>query len=269
MISEIKKEIEKYKKMLMVMDKFKEKEPKGYLKYQDRGGRTFYYHMQKNEATGKVEKRYIKKSEEDLARRLAQKQYYSRIRPIVEMNKQLLEKMLKRYDEDGINREYDRLPIYRKILIIPILGSKEEIIRRWYKKANGSMAPYPEYRVYKTEQGELVRSKSEVIIANALYAHRDVLLYEYERPLEVVRSGHKSIIHPDFTILNLKTGRIKYWEHAGILDAGKYADDFVERERIYINNDFLPGVDLIHSYETSNTPLNIDTIRQIINKQIL
>ena len=269
MINEIKKEIEKYKKMLVIIGRFEEKKPEGYLKYEKRGDAVFYYQICKNEKTGKMEKRYIKKRERDLAKRLAQKQYYSRIKPIVEKNLQLLEQMMKKYDEEGINRQYERLPIHRKTLITPILGSKEEMIRRWEKKPSGSVVPYPEFRVYKTEQGELVRSKSEVIIANALYAHKDVLLYEYERPLEVLENGHKSIIHPDFTIINLVTGRIKYWEHAGILDAGKYADDFVKRERIYIDNDLLPGIDLVHSYETSNTPLNIGTIKQIIKKQIL
>ena len=63
-----------------------------------------------------------------------------------------------------------------------------------------------------------MRSKSEVIIANILAKNNEHLLYKYERPLEVVIAGHTQTIHPDFTIINIHTGKITYWEHAGRMD---------------------------------------------------
>lgn len=77
---------------------------------------------------------------------------------------------------------------------------------------------HPENLRYETEQGDLVRSKSEVIIANILYQHRKDILYKYERPLEVMSDGKERNIYPDFTILNIHTGKVTYWEHAGRMD---------------------------------------------------
>lgn len=53
---------------------------------------------------------------------------------------------------------------------------------------------YPETLRYETSAGEYVRSKSEVIIANLLYAKSDKLLYKYERPLLLKNHGQE-IIH--------------------------------------------------------------------------
>jgi len=44
---------------------------------------------------------------------------------------------------------------------------------------------------YETEQRDMVRSKSEVIIANLLYHNRNAILYKYEKPLEVIENGRK------------------------------------------------------------------------------
>ena len=88
---------------------------------------------------------------------------------------------------------------------------------------------YPENLRYETERGDVVRSKSEVIIANILYQNREHILYKYERPLEIVENGRKKTIYPDFTIINKNTGKITYWEHAGRMDDPYYANDFVKK----------------------------------------
>lgn len=45
----------------------------------------------------------------------------------------------------------------------------------------------------------------------------------------MVIAGHTQTIHPDFTIINIHTGKITYWEHAGRMDDAQYADDLSER----------------------------------------
>ncbi|MEE3440399.1 MAG: hypothetical protein VZR07_10670, partial [Ruminococcus sp.] len=52
---------------------------------------------------------------------------------------------------------------------------------------------------FETQRGEIVRSKSEVIIADALYYAN--IPYHYEKPIKV---GDR-VIYPDFTVLNVKT----------------------------------------------------------------
>ena len=127
---------------------------------------------------------------------------------------------------------------------------------------------YPENLRYETERGDVVRSKSEVIIANILYQNREHILYKYERPLEIVENGRKKTIYPDFTIINKHTGKITYWEHAGRMDDPYYANDFVRRINAYVSNDLLLGRDVVITYETQNTPLDIKVVKQLVEEVV-
>ncbi len=70
--------------------------------------------------------------------------------------------------------------------------------------------------IHRTERGDLVRSKSEVIIADKLHARG--IDYQYEAPLELDGSRR----YPDFTIDDSDAGRTFYWEHLGLLDDPSY-----------------------------------------------
>ena len=70
--------------------------------------------------------------------------------------------------------------------------------------------------IHKTVRGELVRSKSEVIIANAL--HYNGLDYEYEPELRL----EDKVKRPDFKVEDYDTGVVWYWEHCGMMtDTGE------------------------------------------------
>lgn len=127
---------------------------------------------------------------------------------------------------------------------------------------------YPENLRYETEQGDVVRSKSEVIIANILYHNRKDILYKYERPLEVMENGRQKTIYPDFTILNKHTGKVIYWEHAGRIDDSYYANEFARKMNTYIANELLLGRDVVVSLESSSSPLDIKVVKQLV-KQII
>jgi hypothetical protein len=66
--------------------------------------------------------------------------------------------------------------------------------------------------IHRTRRGELVRSKSEVIIADLLYSKG--LDYEYDQKL-VAQDGTSR--YPDFTIEDSETGMMIFWEHLGML----------------------------------------------------
>jgi ATP-dependent exoDNAse (exonuclease V) alpha subunit len=70
--------------------------------------------------------------------------------------------------------------------------------------------------VHRTRRGELVRSKSEVAIADLLLSlGRD---YKYEQPLEI--GGVRR--YPDFTVKDDNSGATFYMEHLGMLDDAGY-----------------------------------------------
>lgn len=75
---------------------------------------------------------------------------------------------------------------------------------------------FEESLIHKTSRGEMVRSKSEVIIADRL---SDLgVEYFYERPLTI--EGETK--YPDFTIEDMESGKVYYWEHCGMLQVPSY-----------------------------------------------
>ena len=95
------------------------------------------------------------------------------------------------------------------------------------------MDKYQLNRIYKTVDGNMVRSKSEVIICDLL--SKSGLKYEYERLLEYAPG---KVINPDFTIF-LDSGKELYWEHVGMLGNKQYSEHWSEKMDIY--EKYFPG----------------------------
>ena len=81
--------------------------------------------------------------------------------------------------------------------------------------------------IYLTENGELVRSKSEWIIADKLKAAG--IKYQYEQPL--VLDGVERL--PDFTIRDEDAGAVWYWEHNGMLSDDEYKRRWERKKAAY------------------------------------
>lgn len=86
-----------------------------------------------------------------------------------------------------------------------------------------------------TARGELVISKSEVIIANEF--HRLGIDYHYEKPLQF---GTDKPRYPDFTIDDPATGSTVYWEHCGMLSDDGYRERWEKKQEWYRSNGVLP-----------------------------
>ena len=259
-------EVPQLENTLKQIDKFIENTPQGSLKWQNKSGKTYYYHQYMKE--GKWVRKYIKMRELSLAKELAQKHYYKVIRTILKRYLYELKRFLKKCPLNELEEVYDNLCIERKNLVVPVQMSVKEKIRQWQAEVYEKNLIYPENLRYETAQGDMVRSKSEVIIADILYRNRKDILYKYERPLEVIEGGRQKIIYPDFTIINKHTGKILYWEHAGRMDDSYYANDFIKKINTYISNNLLLGRDVIVTYETLNTPLDIKVVKHLVQQVV-
>lgn len=123
---------------------------------------------------------------------------------------------------------------------------------------------YPEQLKYKTGKGdERVRSKSELLIAQALQAHG--IQYHYEEMTEVGYHTYRI----DFTIRHPVTGEYIIWEHFGMMDNPKYARDTADKIRTYMINGYSPTTNLIMTFEDKDHPLQISVIEEIINRMLL
>lgn len=262
----IRNEADKLEKDLEIIKKFKQQQPEGSLKCQKKGNEFFYYQQYHNEVSNKWETHYIKRKDISLAKALAQKQYYARLEPLLEKKQKLINDFIRKYCPEEMEQVYDRLGDERKSLVTPMVMSKEEIIHRWNTEEYESNVFHPENLKFETQQGEMVRSKSEVIIANILHSHKADILYKYERPLVLEKEGSKKIIYPDFTILNRHTGRIVYFEHAGKMEDSHYANEFVKKMNTYVNNGLLPGRDVLMTFETMVNPLDVSVVKKMIKE---
>ena len=261
-----KEEVPQLENALKKIDAFLNHAPEGCLKWQNKKGKTYYYHQYMKD--NKWVRRYIKKNELSLAKKLAQKHYYLSIRPILEKMLDETKRFTKKCSSNELEEIYDNLSVERKSLVTPIQISVKEKVKQWQAEAYEKNLMYPENLRYETEQGDMVRSKSEVIIANILYRNRKDILYKYEKPLEVMENGRQKTIYPDFTILNKHTGKVTYWEHAGRMDDSHYANEFVKKMNTYIDNDLLLGTDVVVSFESLSNPLDIKVVKRLV-KQII
>lgn len=89
--------------------------------------------------------------------------------------------------------------------------------------------------IHRTERGHLVRSKSELVIADKLHARKVDYAYEQPLPLDDGR-----VWYPDFTIEDEATGRRVYWEHLGLLHVPQYAERWEQKLRGYRANGICP-----------------------------
>lgn len=110
-------------------------------------------------------------------------------------------------------------------------------------------------RIYETEDGNRVRSKSEVIISNLLY--KSNVSYRYEEKLYY---ADRKWIEPDFTI-KAPDGNEYYWEHVGMLGVEDYDNRWLEKLEIY--REHFPNR-LVRTYESGN--LSHDAM-EIISKR--
>ena len=91
--------------------------------------------------------------------------------------------------------------------------------------------------IHRTKRGDLVRSKSEVIIANELLA-QGIDRYEYEAELNLTGVG--KTCYPDFTIMDDDTGTCYYWEHLGLLHNPDYEARWERKLAMYRDANILP-----------------------------
>ena len=118
---------------------------------------------------------------------------------------------------------------------------------------------YAENLVYKTEKGEMVRSKSEMIIANMLFENH--VPYTYEKELEI--GGFRKI--PDFTIEDEESGDIWYWEHCGMMNDANYKKRWEAKKKLYAENGIVEEKNLIITEEDGHG-FDSSEIKKIIEK---
>ena len=119
--------------------------------------------------------------------------------------------------------------------------------------------PFVDGLIHKTLSGVIVRSKSEVIIADALF--NEDIKFEYEKLLE--ENGHHCI--PDFTFEDASGDSI-IWEHLGLLDNPSYKASWEKKLRFYNSLGYKEGINLFTTRDHEGGSIDSNEIKDVVDK---
>ncbi len=202
--------------------------PPGRLEALHQHGRIYYYQ------NTQAKRRGITKNPE-LVRKLARKRYLQEERKVLQYNLKEIERALGKCEACGMNGILQKIP-----------GRIRELPRQYFYKKRGPQnydknPAFPEYLIYATNGGEMVRSKSEQSIGNMLEEYG--VDYSYERRVD----GH--LYYADFTIY-CRDGSKIIWEHFGLMDADEdYQKKALLRMEDYRRQGRRQWRDLIYTFE--------------------
>ncbi|MBR3508474.1 MAG: hypothetical protein IKO03_06885 [Lachnospiraceae bacterium] len=211
-----------------------------------------------------VGKEYVsKKKNEKRIQMLALKEYREKLNPLLEKAIRHLKEALNSLEH--LNEAYTHMHEGKQVLFEPDVVPVEKRIRDFRNVTYERMGFAENDKTeYYTHRGERVRSKSEKIIADELDRHG--IPYHYEMPLLLRVDGQMKEFHPDFTIMNVTTGEVKYLEHLGMMDNPSYYNNVLAKLDIYERNGLLIGRDVILLHESTVRPLNTRIIADYIQE---
>lgn len=218
------------------------------------------------ENTGDKSGTYLKKSDSGKIKKYVQKAYSEKVIKVINKEIKNLKSFLSKSQDtvSQIQQLYSSNPESIKKCIEPVDCSTEDYVKQWCSFEYVGKEIRADTQQYHTDMGEIVRSKSELNIANAL--HKYGIPYRYECPLKL-KNGET--IYPDFTILNKATRNNVYWEHRGMMDDRAYAKHAVQRIKDYEKSNIWLGSNLIITEETSTTTLGTMEIEAIIKNYFM
>jgi len=205
------------------------------------------------------ERTYLPKSQRQEAERLARATWLRTRLAEAEAGIAACQKYLKSFH--GEDRRLEK--ILGQGEFCALIGHPEYNDALWQKAERRKNDKHPETLQIKQGEGNSVRSKSEALIAMALEKYG--ISYRYENPV----STPKGAFYPDFTIRHPKNHRTYLWEHFGLMDNADYAAQVSEKLRTYMDCGYIPGENLLMTFESGGHPLTPHTIEEVIARNLL
>ncbi|MBR5348304.1 MAG: hypothetical protein IK125_03635 [Lachnospiraceae bacterium] len=257
---EIKEEInvleERLRRLNVELTKLRTMVPKGARLRAVRRGNVYQYFMRVPGVDGSG--KYLDKRNRKIAEILAQIEYDEKLEDLLSEELEKMKLLESVWENAPAEIALQRMaPGKRSLVKLPFL-SDEAFIRDWREQKFDGLGFEENYPEYYTRKELRVRSKSEVIIADILDEMSVPFLYE--KPLRL--GGN--IVHPDFTLLNIKERREVYWEHFGMMDDMDYRNNAFLKIRKYEADGMYQHGSMIWTFETGKYPLNTREIRKMV-----
>lgn len=226
----------------------------GSINIKHHNGRPYYYLH-----TGNKDK-YLGRNDTEVIRQMIQKDLINKTLTAAKNEAEALKSNIIEYPKRTMEEVYDSLPEDRKQYAFPLILSNAQYAKEWLSIPFKPKPPAKDAPEFYTMKGEQVKSKSEVIIADRLYAKG--IPYKYECPVLI---GEK-VFHPDFTILRLSDRKILYHEHCGKMGDSGYVNDMIGRVNDYGRTGVFCGDRLFFSFESSDQPMDMSWLDDFIEK---
>ena len=198
--------------------------------------------------------RWLKSGETLLAEKLAEKNYIQTLIAIKTKQAKAMEQFIELYPACYTDFDLSTVSEGDRELLKRKNSAWVKATEEWQKQYFEQKHDYPEQLKVPTKAGIMVRSKSEAMIANSLFDNHIPFHYEIEWKIGDVR------INPDFTILHPGNHQIYIWEHFGMMNNKKYIQNTRQKLNTYLDNEIIPLVNLITTYEDNANPLDIKRV---------
>lgn len=252
--------------------------PDGSLRANPNGsGYTYYYVKQiPSGAPGKRSAMRLGDGSSAKVRAIKEERLAAELRKWIEINIAALQKALQTaidFDFDDVIAALPRAyrmeaegcyGLFRPVMDGPRLSDKR---RRDWINANYLKNPAAFAASHIAITGEIVRSKSELIIYDLLVKYGVPFRYECAIRLTDL-NGLEVVRYPDFTIL-LADGSYLYWEHLGMLSDERYLNGTMAKLALYHKNGMTAGDNLILTSDSADGSINAEEIARIIEGLIL
>lgn len=242
------------------------KAPKGRLKVSSKAGKIRYYQV----VDGK--ELYLNRNQKDIVAAMQEKAYYEAVLKAAQEELKACMKIKALEEVTDYEQVFGSIPENRRNLIKPIDTPETEAIKRkiekeqkYWEKESLIRKGVDRTTNLETLNGEKVRSKSEVIIADRLKAAGIIYYYEGRVIFDSMYADEIKVWFPDFQVFNCRTGEKLYWEHFGLMDSPDYCASCQYKLETYAKHGIIMGKNLIVTMESSKHPLNTEYIDLLIN----
>ncbi len=253
-------EIEKLSNIIVSAESEISKMPKGTVQIR-KHKKGYQFYLGSGHATGNGI--YIPAKERQKAHALVQRRYLEQVLCVAKAQLRIIEQFIAVYDPKSLQKVYLKASPVRQGIIDPVDLPDDYYAEEWQRIEYEHKSFSEDMPEHYTQKNERVRSKSEVMIANALNSAG--IPYRYEYPVNI---GGR-ILHPDFMILRVSDRKELFWEHLGMMDDPDYLNRAIIRIREFEAAGIHIGDDLILTMETVRVPLNQAVINRTINHYIL
>lgn len=256
-----KEMIQHYEKELVRFKTDLDKLPKDRICARKKGGCYFYY-LRRKDAQGEIHEQYLPAEKAAFIKECCDAKYLRKLIPALEKELSVMRSFEKGYAPFEKHDAWESLPVAYKQFATKRFFSNEEICHNWANEEfETNSYVNSSHSQYVTKNGEIVRSRIELIVADLLY---DLgISYRYECRLDLP-SGH---IYPDFTIMHPKTLELYYIEIFGLMDNPEYEQNAFRKIAKYAASDYYAN--LIMFFDHRDAPISTVDIKRVISEKFM